>query len=176
MPAVTQLQLRRLGDALGGHIGWPEGLRDHDFRVRQLLLEHRIGAVLIGGHDQRVAGVLEKFAKPELARNAAQQLARLEVDRLRRRQRLAVGILVDLGDVIARIVFRISVDGIVVENTYDLCHVLLPLSWMLKRKCPIGNSKFLSAGANRRRILVDRYSELRRIFGHFLVRPISRMF
>ena len=29
------VELLGFGDALGGQIGWPEGLRDHDVRVRK---------------------------------------------------------------------------------------------------------------------------------------------
>ena len=50
-----QLQLGRLGDPLGGQIGGPERLRDHDLRVRQLALEDRVRPVLVRGDDQRVA-------------------------------------------------------------------------------------------------------------------------
>ena len=69
-----QLQLLGLRDALRCHIGGPERLRDHDLGVGQLLVEHRIRAVLVGGHDQRVTRLLQEFAKTEFAGDAAEQL------------------------------------------------------------------------------------------------------
>ena len=71
-----QLQLRRLGDPLGRQVGGPERLRDDDLGVGQLALEDRVRAVLVGGHDQLVAAPLEELAQPELAGDAAEQLAR----------------------------------------------------------------------------------------------------
>src|SRR3546814_6375610 len=50
-----ELELGRLGDALGRQIGGPEGLRDYYLSVGQLLLQHRNGAVLARGDDQRMA-------------------------------------------------------------------------------------------------------------------------
>ena len=35
------------GDALGGLLSWPEGLRGHDVRVRKLALKHGFEAVLV---------------------------------------------------------------------------------------------------------------------------------
>src|SRR5215813_15628504 len=69
-----------------------------------------------------MAGILEKFAKPEFARDAAEKLTRFEIDFARARRGHAVGIVVDLGDRIPRIFRRIAVNRIVVENTKDLCH------------------------------------------------------
>ena len=98
-----ELELLRLVEALLGHIGGPEGLRDHDLGVGQLLLEGRIRAVLVGGHDQCVAGLLQELAKPELAGDAAEQLARLEVDGARGGRRSDHRDIGDLGDVVAGI-------------------------------------------------------------------------
>ena len=50
-----ELQLRRLGDPLGGQVRGPERLRDDDVGVGQLALEDRVGPVLVGGDDQLVA-------------------------------------------------------------------------------------------------------------------------
>ena len=56
MPAVIgELQLRRLGDPLGGQVRGPERLRDDDVGVGQLALELRVRPVLVGGDDERVA-------------------------------------------------------------------------------------------------------------------------
>ncbi len=85
-----ELELLRLVEALLGHVGGPEGLRDHDLGVRQLLLEGRIRTVLVGGHDQRVAGLFQELAQAQLAGDAAEQFARLEVDLARRRRGHAV--------------------------------------------------------------------------------------
>ena len=103
-----ELELLGLGEPLLGEISRPERLRDHDLGVGQLLLERRIGTVLVGGHHQGMARVLEEFAKTELAGDAAKQLARLEVDLARSRRRHAAGIVVDLGDVVAGVFLRIA--------------------------------------------------------------------
>ena len=71
-----QLQVRRLGDPLGGQVGRPERLRDDDVGVGQLALEDRVGAVLVRGHDQRVTLALEVLPQAELAGDAAEQLRR----------------------------------------------------------------------------------------------------
>ena len=42
-----QAQLRGLGDPLRGQVPRPERLRDDDVGVRQLPLEHRVGAILV---------------------------------------------------------------------------------------------------------------------------------
>ena len=71
-----ELQILRLGDPLGGQIGRPEGLRDDHVGVDQLALELAVGAVLVGGDDQRVALAFEIVAQAQLARHAAEQFAR----------------------------------------------------------------------------------------------------
>ena len=50
-----QLQVRRLGDPLGGQVRGPERLRDDDLRVRKLALEGRVRPVLVG-RDRRARG------------------------------------------------------------------------------------------------------------------------
>ena len=117
-----ELQVRGLGDPLGGQVRGPERLRDHHVRLRQPLLELGVRAVLVRGDDQGVTLRLEELTQPELPRHAPQQLARGEVDRLRGRGRLAVGVLLDLGDLVARVVRRVPVDRIVVEDTEDRRH------------------------------------------------------
>ena len=77
---------------------------------------------LLGGHDQSVAGLFEEFAQAQLAGHAAQKLARLEIDGAWGGRRLAVRIVVDLGDVVAGVFLGIAVDGIVIENGEDFCH------------------------------------------------------
>ena len=102
MPAVmASFSFFALAIRSAGEVGGPERLRDHDVGVGQFSSNTESGAVLVGCHHQRVAGVLKELAQAELAGDAAEQLARLEVDRLRRRCGLAVGIAVDLGDVVA---------------------------------------------------------------------------
>jgi len=119
-----QLEVRRLGDPLRGQICRPERLRDHDLGVRKLSLEDRIGSVLVGRHDQPVAALLQEPAQPELARDAAEQLTRREVDPLRARRRLAVVVPLDLGNVVACVGRRIAADGIVVEHTENVRHAV----------------------------------------------------
>ena len=119
-----KLELRRLGDALGRHIGRPERLRNDDLGVGKLALEARNSAPSLSEVTTRVwPSDFEKFPQTQLAGHAAEQCAGLEIDRLRRRQRLATRIMVDFRKIVARIRLRISVDRIVIENTEDLGHV-----------------------------------------------------
>ena len=67
----------------GRQVGRPERLGDHDFRVWQFPFENGVRAILVGGHDQRVAQPLEKFTQPEFPGNTAKKLAWREIDRLR---------------------------------------------------------------------------------------------
>jgi hypothetical protein len=103
----------------------PEGLRDDDLCIREVLLELGARAVLVARDDELVALAFEPFTKAEAAGDAAEELARLEVDGLhvrreggdggcgaqrrdnakyrtgthvRRRCRLAVCVLSNLGD------------------------------------------------------------------------------
>ena len=108
-----QLQLLRLRDPLLGQVGGPERLRDHHFGVRQMLLEHRLRAVLVAGHDQLVAVTFQITAQTQFARDATHQLARLEAERpLRRRRGLAVGVAGDGRNVVPRIFRRIASFGV----------------------------------------------------------------
>ena len=108
IPAVIDsFSLWGLGDSLRRQVCGPKRLRDDDFRVGQLLLEHRIGPILVGGHDQLVAVLLEKLSQPQFAGDAAEQGARLEIDLLRRGQLLAVGVLFQFGNVVSGIRFGI---------------------------------------------------------------------
>ena len=91
------LQIPRLGDPLGSEVGGPEGLGDHDVGVDELALEHRVGTVLVGGDDEAVPFPFEVRPQAQLARDATEQLPRREVDRLRRRCRLATGVRGDRG-------------------------------------------------------------------------------
>ena len=61
--------------------------------------------------------VFEKLAQAQLAGHAAEQLARLKVDGFRGGQRLAVGIAVKFGNIVACVRFRVSVDGVVIKDT-----------------------------------------------------------
>ncbi len=122
------LQLGRFGDALGGHVGRPERLGNDDFGVMQLLVELGIGAVLVGGHHQRVALAFEIVAQAQLAGDAAQQGARREVDGLGRRRGLAVGIFVDFRNIVAGVRLRIAVHRVVIKNANNLGHLFLHYS------------------------------------------------
>ena len=97
-----ELELLRLGDALGGHIGRPEGLGDDHLGIGEFIVEGRVRAVLVGGHDQSVASLFKEFAQAQLPGHAAQKLAWFKVDGARRRRGLAIGIMVDLGNVVSR--------------------------------------------------------------------------
>ena len=74
MPAViASFRFASLGDPLGGQVRRPERLGDDDVGVDELALEHRVGAVLVRGHDQRVTLALEVVPQAELAGDAAEQ-------------------------------------------------------------------------------------------------------
>ena len=130
MPAViASFSFWRLGDPLPREIGGPEGLRDDDVGVEEFTFEHRIGAVLVRGHDKAVPAALEEFAEAQLARDGAEEFARLEVDGLRRWQRLPARIALELRDIVARVRFGMTADGIVVENADDFHHAPLLCHW-----------------------------------------------
>jgi hypothetical protein len=116
------LRFLRFGEPLGGHVGRPEGLRDDDVRIDQLALELAVRTVLVGRDDIVVTAGLEELAQAELARNAAEQLARPEVDRFRRGQGLAVRVALDLRQIVAWIAGRIAAGRIVVEDAEDFRH------------------------------------------------------
>ena len=59
-----ELQLRRLRDAVRGQVRRPERLRDHDLGVGQLVLEDRVGAVLVRGDDEACGRALEELRNP----------------------------------------------------------------------------------------------------------------
>ncbi len=114
------LELGCLRDALGRHVGGPEGLRDHDLGVVQLAVEHAVRAVLARGDHELVAVGLEVLAQAQLARDAAQQGAGLEVDAPRRGQRLSVGIALQVRQVVAGVGGGIARHGVVVEHANNL--------------------------------------------------------
>src|SRR5262249_49686372 len=64
----------------------------------------------------------EELPQAELPGDAAEQLARREVDRLRRRRGLSIGVALDLRDVVARVGGRVAVHRVVVEHTEHLRH------------------------------------------------------
>jgi len=88
----------------------------HDVGVRELALEGAVGALLVGGHDERVPGGLEEVAQAQLARHAADQLTGREVEPARRRRRLPIRIALDRRHVVARIGRRVAVDRIVIQD------------------------------------------------------------
>src|SRR5215211_4519329 len=92
IPAVTA-SLSLGAFAIRSAFSGPEGVRDHDLGLRKLAIQHRVGPLLVGGDDQIVPASLDELAQRELARHAAQQLPRREVDVLRRRCVLAAVIL-----------------------------------------------------------------------------------
>src|SRR5437879_742074 len=92
-----ELQLRRLRDALRSEIGGPERLGDDDFRLGELSLEGRIGPVLVRGDHELVSASFDERSQAELARDAAEELPRLEVDLLRRGRGLAAVVALDTG-------------------------------------------------------------------------------
>ena len=64
-----------------------------------------------------MAQTFKEFAQPKFTRDRAEKLAWLEIDVLRRRRRLTAGITVDFRNVIPRIGFGITANGMVVEDT-----------------------------------------------------------
>ena len=117
-----QLQLRRLLEPLGRHVGRPERLRDDDVRIGELLLELTAGTILIGCHYESVAARLQELAQTQRTRDAAEKLPRFEIDRLRCRRGLSAWIALDPGNLIPRVVFRIARLGILVKHADDLAH------------------------------------------------------
>ena len=164
-----QLQLLRLVEALLGHVSGPERLGDDDLGVGQLLLELRVRAFLVGGHHQSVAGLLQELAKPKLARHAAKQLAGLEVDGARGRRGLAVGVVGDLGDVVAGIFGGIAVDRVGIENSKYFGHVIELLGLLHAQRKPAASRN--SRRSDQRVPLTDRDQAWR-----FSRRPSSRAF
>jgi hypothetical protein len=75
-----------------------------------------------------VASPFEKRPKAEFSRNAPQELPRLKVHLLGCRQRLATGIVLQLGDIVPGIGLRVPRDRIVIEHAYNLGHFLPPVS------------------------------------------------
>jgi hypothetical protein len=102
-------------------------LRDDDVGVHQLAFEHGVGAVLVRGDDQRMTLPFQESAQAELSRNAAQELAGVEVDTSRCGQGLTIGIAFERWDVIPCVGTRVSVHGVVVEDANDLRHSLSSL-------------------------------------------------
>ena len=117
-----ELEVRCLGDPLRGQVRGPERLRDDDLGVGELALEGGVRPVLVGRDDQLVATAFDEAPEAELAGDAAEQLAGREVDRLWRRGRLAAVVARDLGDAVTRVLRRVAVDGIVVEDAEDFRH------------------------------------------------------
>ena len=117
-----ELEARRARDPLRGEVGRPEGLGDHDVGVEKLTFERAARSVLVGGNDEGVAEPLEVGAQTELPGDAAKELARLEVDVVRRGGRLAIGVPRDRGDPFSRIRGGIAVDRVFVEDANDLRH------------------------------------------------------
>src|SRR5436190_19235052 len=114
IPAViARPQLRRLGDALGRQVGGPERLGDDDLGVPELSLEDRVRTVFVRSHDEGVAAVLEERSQAELPGNAAQKLARFEVDPLGGWRRLSIVVALDPWNRVSSIRGRIPVNGIV---------------------------------------------------------------
>jgi hypothetical protein len=71
------------------------------FGVCEFLVEGRVRAVLVGGDDQSVTGLLQELAQAQFAGDAAKQFTGLEIYGARSRRGLAAGIVVDLGNIVA---------------------------------------------------------------------------
>ncbi len=69
-----------------------------------------------------VAAALEESAQAELARDAAEQLSRYEVDGLRGGEGLPSRIALQCGQTVSRVARRVTVDRVVVQDTQDLGH------------------------------------------------------
>jgi len=93
MCAASHFQVFGALDALCRHIGRPKGLRDDDFRIFQLFVQYAARAILAGRDHVGVAVGFEVFAQAQLARDAAQQRAGREVNRLGGGQGLPVLLL-----------------------------------------------------------------------------------
>src|SRR6185312_9719422 len=76
--------------------------------------------------DELVTGALQVLAQTQRARHAAEELARLEVDALRRGCGLSTRVTLDARNVIARIALGVAADGIVVENAEYFRHGAAP--------------------------------------------------
>src|ERR1700689_521449 len=87
-----------------------------------MLLELRVGPVLVAGDDEFVTELLEVTPEAEFTRDAAYEFSRFEAKPLGRGRRLAIRIGFDCGNAISRIARRIACLRIGVENTKDICH------------------------------------------------------
>ena len=67
--------------------------------------------------------LLEKLAKTEFARDAAEQLARLEVNRRGCRRCLAIRVFCDYWNIVARIALRVAVYRVILEDAYYFRHL-----------------------------------------------------
>src|SRR3546814_3430979 len=65
----------------------------------------------------------ERLAQAELARHGTEKMAGREVDRLGRREGLAIGISMNLGKTVPRVAGGVSVDRIIIEHANNLGHV-----------------------------------------------------
>ena len=117
-----ELELRSFGDALGRDVGGPKWLRNHDVGIDEFLVERAAFAVLVGCDDQRVSLGLKVLAQAEFARNAAEQGAGLEVNRLGGGQGLTVGIFLEFWEVIPCVGAWISGDGIIIKDADNFSH------------------------------------------------------
>ena len=121
-----EFQLLGLGDPLRRQIGRPKRLRDDDFSIGELALQHGIRAVLVGRDNEFVPIRLKVFSQAEFARDTAKKRAGFEVDRFGRRQRLAARIVIDLRQVIARVGLGVPVNRVVIKDANHLCHINPP--------------------------------------------------
>jgi hypothetical protein len=125
MPAVMMnFQFRRLGDPFLCKVSGPERLGDDDVRIRQFSFKNGVRAILVRGYDQYVALFLEKLTQSELTGDTPQKLPRREIDFLRSRQGLAIGITFQLGNIVTCVRLRVAPDGVVIKHTNNLSHFL----------------------------------------------------
>jgi hypothetical protein len=135
-----QLEVRRLGDPLRGQVRGPERLRDDDLGIGQVLVELRVGGVLVRGDHELVAEALEEGAEPELAGDTAQQRSGCEVDGRRRRQGLPVGIALQFRQAVPRVFLGVTINRVVVEYAQHLGHSRLLALGVFRILLPLGPS------------------------------------
>src|ERR671910_776636 len=86
-------------------------------------------------------------SQPESPGNAAQKLARLEVDPLGSRRRLTVVVALDPGNRVSSVRPRIPVNRILIQNTENLCHRCL--TFLAQTLAWPGNSRPLRERSSR---------------------------
>ena len=107
---------------------WRSRLWVFPARKWELSLEDRVRPVLVRRDNKRVAALLEEPPQAKLPGNAAQKLTRLEVDPLGGRRCLTVVVALDPGNRISSVRPWMALNGILVQDTENLCHLCLTFS------------------------------------------------